>query len=136
MIPPDDFQEFSWEAEDERLQKGFKDFLIVPEIGGSQHSYDSNRRIPAEHTTDSGQVVEIARDDSVDVPVQHDHNNILVHRNHDNEITHIEIVCTCGRKTLIRLESDDEHIPHEPNITVTNFDGRQEPPPSSDTTIE
>lgn len=130
MIPPDEFQDFSREAEEQRLQKSFKDFLIVPEIGGSQHTYNSNRRIPAEKTVDSGQVVEIAKDSALD-DSPHDQNSVLVHRNTNNEITHIEIACTCGRKTIIRLESDNEHIPHDPNLTITDFEGQQETTPQS-----
>lgn len=130
MNSPDEFEDFSREAEEQRLQKSFKDFLIVPEIGGAQHTYHSNRRIPAEKAIDSGQIVEIAKDSALD-DSRNDQNSVLVHRNTSNEITHIEIACTCGRKTVIRLESDSEHLSNDPTLTITDFDGQRETPPQS-----
>lgn len=117
----DEHNEFSREADEERLKLNFKDFLIAPEISGSSRSFSANRRIPAEKVTDRGEVVEIARD-PLEEDADHQEAAVLVHRNDDNVITCIELVCSCGKRTLIRLE-DDGSGPGDEG-TQMNFDGR------------
>lgn len=118
----DEFGEFSREAEEERLKLLFRDFLIAPEISGSTRSYSANHRIPAEKVTDRGEVVEVARD-----PIDsntHEEGTVLVHRDDDNMITRIEIVCSCGKRTIVKLEDDGSAPPDEANSTQMNFKGK------------
>ena len=117
----EDFHEFSREAEEERLQQHFRDFLIAPEIAGSSRTFSTSRRIPAERITDSGDVVEVSQE--VHEEEGHGESTVLVHRNDFNEITCIEIVCACGRNTMIRLE---EEAPQGDDPAGRNtFEGRQ-----------
>lgn len=104
----DDFYEFSKEAEEEQLRQRFRDFLIAPEISGTHRTVSASKRIPAERITDSGEIVEVSQEIH-DEEDHHSESSVVVHRNDANEITGIEILCSCGRRTTIRLENDPEH---------------------------
>lgn len=118
----DEFGEFSREAEEKRLKLLFRDFLIAPEISGSSRSYSANHRIPAEKVTDRGEVIEVARDPIDDET--HEDGTVLVHRDDDNMITRIEIVCSCGKRTIVRLEDDGSDNAGEGDNPQMNFAGK------------
>ncbi len=105
MTVHDDFYEFSKDADDERLRQHFRDFLIAPEISGAGRSLSTSKRIPAERITDSGEIVEISQEEHGEGEEAHQ-NSVMIHRNEFNDITGIEILCACGRTTMIRLEND------------------------------
>jgi hypothetical protein len=95
-------EEFSRDNSEERRRREFKDFLIVREIAGTLKGIPHSSRIPKELLVETGGKVEISQPlaDEID-----DHNpTIVVHRTDDNEIESVEVLCTCGKKVIVKFE--------------------------------
>jgi hypothetical protein len=103
----DDFEKFTFEFRDEELKYKFKDYLIHKEISGTKRGYPHGTYIPSDMVEDTGKVVEVSREEQPEKQEDHDKNSILIHRNTDNEIESIEIICSCGKQTIVKLNYDD-----------------------------
>ncbi|TAL68970.1 MAG: hypothetical protein EPN82_08650 [Bacteroidetes bacterium] len=105
---------------DEVLKKKFKDYLQIKNITGRQTDIPHSSRIPAEKVTDSGVMMEI-----LDDPAMKDdekHSSVFVHKNDNDEIEIIEVVCSCGKKTFISLKTTESEPNSEyPDVGVHDF---------------
>ena len=113
---PDDYEK----PTDEILKNKFKDYLQIKNITGGQTDIPHSSRIPAEKVTDSGVTMEI-----LDDPASKDeekHSSVFVHKNENDEIEIIEVVCSCGKKTFISLKNTGEEQESEyPDVGVHDF---------------
>ncbi len=88
----------------ELLRSSFQDFNVMKNLEGVRRSFSSSR-IPAENITDSGK--SIAIEDTTSHSSNHNINpqtTVLFHRDENDDVTQIEIICSCGEKTIIDLE--------------------------------
>jgi hypothetical protein len=51
--------------------------------------------------------VEVMKGDDAASPLDKHPVTVLVQRDEENDMRSIEVVCTCGKRTLIALEYDD-----------------------------
>lgn len=98
--------EFSQKAksvkiEGDNLHKKFNDFLILPKISG-QKNIPHSSRLPADYVKQKGEMVEIA-DAPVKIRKKH-HSSVIVNREPNGEVESIEVLCTCGERTLIKFD--------------------------------
>jgi len=95
-------EDFGREQSEERRRKEFQDFLVVREIAGTVKGIPHSSRIPMELLIDTGGKIEISKPLAEE---QDDHNpTIMVHRSDDNEIESIEVICTCGKKIMVKFD--------------------------------
>ncbi|MBI5325542.1 MAG: hypothetical protein HZB41_09790 [Ignavibacteriae bacterium] len=105
---------------DEILKKKFKDFLQIKNLTGSNTDIPHSSRIPAEKVTDSGVMMEILDDPAM--KDEEKHSSVFVHKNENDEIEIIEVVCSCGKKTYISLKNTDDVQESEyPDVGVHDF---------------
>ncbi len=107
-----DFSEFSSDAEHDRLQKDFKDFLVAKHISGKAQVPDGHV-ISSDRTQDTGQKVEIGTIDSLDnsktagITDKQEHaEQVIVRRDEEDNIESIELHCSCGKITKIEFVED------------------------------
>lgn len=98
-------------SETERLSSNFKDFLELPRIAQGKPSKTKGNHIPSENL--------IIRKDKIEITDENLGNDkrstVLINRNEVGEIVGIEVLCTCGEKTIIKLEyeDDDQDTPND-----------------------
>lgn len=113
-----EYESEDFTEEDERLQQGFKDFLIARKISGREHGYADANRIPGDKLIQHGEIVEINDDPRIEDEATHNASTVVVHRNEAGEIVFLDVICSCGRNTLIKLdfentiEKDDVELSH------------------------
>ncbi len=92
--------------EEKRRQENFNDFLDLPNIAGAAPGLSDSKRIPKEKLNERHSKIRIADD-----PKLHRHNDerstVIVNRNENDEIVSIEVLCSCGEKTVIKLEYEE-----------------------------
>lgn len=98
--------EFSQKAKSSNIEpdyphKNFNDFLILPKISGTQRMPHSSR-LPSDFVKQKGEMVEIA-DAPIKARKKH-HSSVIVNREPNGEVDSIEVVCTCGERTLIKFD--------------------------------
>lgn len=90
------------------LEDNFKDFLLVKKITGNQTGIPHGYYIPADFIKNFGSL-EISQD----IPFEEfseSKSTVFIHRNNYDEIESIEIICSCGEKTIIDFtDSDSEN---------------------------
>jgi hypothetical protein len=93
-------EDFTPDREIERKEAAFKDFLILKRISGELKRKHKTDLIPKDIVQESGKtvIIEIPPEEE-----EHDNTKLLVHRNDDNEIEKIELVCSCGKKHIIKF---------------------------------
>lgn len=93
-------EDFTPDREIERKEAAFKDFLILKRISGELKRKHKTDLIPKDIVQESGEtvIIEIPPEEE-----EHDNTKLLVHRNDDNEIEKIELVCSCGKKHIIKF---------------------------------
>jgi hypothetical protein len=103
---------FSPDAEQQRLQKNFKDYLIATAISGGKSGYHGSDRIPAEHLFISPGIIEVQSNEEVPDPDTGEHrkSQIVLQRDENDEVVAIEVRCSCGTITLIHLNPNDSDI--------------------------
>lgn len=96
----------SVKIEPDNLHKKFNDFLILPKISG-QSNIPNTSRLPSDYVKQKGEMVEIA-DAPIKVRKKH-HSSVIINREPNGEVESIEVLCTCGERTLIKFDfTDDE----------------------------
>lgn len=101
----DDADYFSRHQEEMRLKHSFNDFLVVQEIAGSKKGFADTHVLQQEFLDDRGLKVEIGENvHSVDD--DHSSQTVMIHRNNFDEIESIEVICDCGKRTMVKLEFD------------------------------
>ncbi|MGA2296150.1 MAG: hypothetical protein ABSG15_01200 [FCB group bacterium] len=98
--------------EEEELQNNFKDFMQLKKISGTASGMPHIGRIPSDQLVETDKTIEIT-----DIPGYEEMekpSSVYLHKGENNEIEVIEITCTCGRKTFLRLDFDEQT--EEPEI--------------------
>ncbi len=91
----------SVKIEGDNLHKKFNDFLILPKISG-QKNFPHSSRLPSDYVKQKGEMVEIA-DAPIKIRKKH-HSSVIVNREPNGEVESIEVLCTCGERTLIKFD--------------------------------
>lgn len=91
----------------DRIRKSFKDFLNAPKISGKVPGFSSKKALPSNVIKNSGQKVTII-DKWQDKHNENDNSTVVMHKNPDGEILSIEIICSCGKKTLVEIDYSDD----------------------------
>ncbi|MCL5991198.1 MAG: hypothetical protein M1419_03750 [Bacteroidetes bacterium] len=113
---PDDYDK----PTEEVLKKKFKDYLQIKTISGVESDMPHSSRIPAEKVRDSGVMMEILDDPAI--TDEQKHSTVYVHKNENDEIEIIEVICSCGKKTFISLQTPVEGQESEyPDVGVQDF---------------
>lgn len=113
-----DFSEFSADAEHDRLQKDFQDFLVAKHISGKSQVPDGHV-IQSERTVDTGEKVEIGTLDSLDtskpgITDERGHaEQVVVRRDDQGNIESIELHCSCGKITRVQFVEEDSDSANE-----------------------
>lgn len=108
-----DIAKFSRQAEEQRLVHEFSDYLNVGEISGNKRGFRSGSVISGKHVIKSDNKIEIVKTDGLHDGHESEPMTVLLYRDEHNEITSIEVMCSCGKKTAIKLEyveSSDEEL--------------------------
>jgi hypothetical protein len=113
---PDEFER----PTEELLKKRFKDYIQLTEIAGREADMPHSNRVPANKVKDSGYTLEILDDPSTTDDGKH--SSVFVHKNEKDEIELIEVVCSCGKKTFISLQTPDAEKEGEyPDVGLHEF---------------
>lgn len=93
-------EDFTPDKEIERKEAAFKDFLILKRISGDLKRKHKSDLIPRDIVQESGETVIIEIP-----PEEQDHENttLLIHRNDNDDIVKIELVCSCSKKHVIKF---------------------------------
>lgn len=101
-----DNDQFSTLREQERLQKNFKDYLVVGEIAGTLKGVPKGRLVQAESVLDAGGFIELQEPNEEGLS-EHT-TQAIIHKNALGQIESVEILCSCGQKTRVILRFDEE----------------------------
>lgn len=113
---PEDFEQ----PTDEILKKRFRDYIQLEAITGKDEDIPHTDRIPANKIKDSGYTLEILDDPAANDEEQH--SSVFVHKNDKDEIELIEVVCSCGKKTFISVQTQGEEKQDEyPDVGMHEF---------------
>jgi len=97
--------------EQEMLRSKFKDYLQIKKISGKRKSAYSTSFIPSEKVIEKNEVVEIYDESYLyDKP-----SMVITHRNSSGEIALIEVQCSCGKRTIIKISSEDNNNSNNEN---------------------
>lgn len=88
----------------QNLSESFQDFLVLKDFSGSSVSHSDSSRIPFELLKNSGRTIQIDDDPAFLEKHALDNSTILLHRDENNYINRIEVVCSCGERTVIDIE--------------------------------
>jgi len=88
--------------------ENFQDFLIYKNLAGNKSSFSDKNRIPKENIHYSGKTVEIEVDNKFHSKHSSEQTGIILQRDESNTIKRIEIICSCGERTVIDLEYENE----------------------------
>ena len=81
----------------------FKDFLVFKELAGKNKDVPHSNLIPSEKISISGNTIQIS-DSQLLKAVSN--TSVVVNRNEQQEIISIEVLCSCGEKTVITFDYD------------------------------
>lgn len=101
-----DVSEFSREHHQKKVSDSFADYMELREIKGTKAFTPSRRLVGAEYVVSRDAKVEVMKGEGAAASAHHP-VTVLVHRDEENDMRSIEVVCSCGKRTLIALEYDD-----------------------------
>ena len=104
-----DISEYSREQHQKDKDRSFADYMELREIKGSKTFSPSSRLVSAEYVVTRDSKVEVMKGHENSVEVDQHPVTVLVHRDEENDMRSIEIVCSCGKRTLIALEYDEHY---------------------------
>jgi hypothetical protein len=102
-----DISEYSRESHDKRTSEAFADYMHLHEIKEDKKQSSTSKVVGAEYIVSRDTKVEVMKGDDAASPLDKHPVTVLVHRDEENDMRSIEVVCTCGKRTLIALEYDD-----------------------------
>jgi hypothetical protein len=102
-----DISEYSRASQDKRTSEAFADYMQLHEIKDGKKYSSSSKVVGAEYIVSRDTKVEVMKGDDAASPLDKHPVTVLVHRDEENDMRSIEVVCTCGKRTLIALEYDD-----------------------------
>lgn len=94
-------------------EQNFSDYLIYRKISGSKEGHLDQCRISADDLTDKGEVIEISDDLELKNDELSRHTTVITHRDKDDVVEFIEIICHCGHRTLIKMDYENGYISAE-----------------------
>lgn len=110
--------------EDERIKEAFRDFLNLPKITGLNKGFSEQNKIPYNYVKTTHKHVEIkdipTADDNDDPHLRH-YSTIILHKNDEEELTSIDVVCSCGNLTKIQFQFDgtaNDYIVSSSNVII------------------
>lgn len=95
-------------SDEEFKEQHFKDFLVLPKISGKTKISSDSSRIPKQHVIDSKETIEISDDPKISKEQSKDTPTVIINRNELNEIINIEVLCSCGERTIINFDYDND----------------------------
>lgn len=112
-------------TEPDNLYKKFNDFLVFPKISGDKR-FNHTSRLPSEIVSTKGDTVEVS--DAAFKTRKKQHSSVIVNREPNGEVDSIEVICTCGERTLIKFDfADAEKDEHDFSLTEV-FDEKPDAP--------
>lgn len=117
-------------TEEEKLRELFNDFLILPRISGAKIVSHENR-IPKEKVQLRGRNIQIDAEPSKDSDKQQN-TTVLINRNDNGDIESIEVNCSCGERTLIKLDYSDTQKTENTEQGKNEEENRAESNPQND----
>lgn len=93
--------------EDDRKKQSFKDFLILRKITGKRTGLPHTHRIPKEMLKEQISEVQVEDEPESDLTADTRPSTVLIERNANNEIVSVEVLCTCGKRTKIKLDYEE-----------------------------
>lgn len=109
-------EDFTPDREVERKEAAFKDFLILKRISGDLKRMHKSDLIPRDIVQESGEtvIIEIPPEEQ-----EHQNTTLLIHRNDNDDIIRIELVCSCSKKHVIKFlyEEISEKTNEETEVT-------------------
>lgn len=98
-------EDFTPDKEVERKEAAFKDFLVLKRISGELQRKHKTDLIPKDIVQVSGEtvIIEIPPEEQ-----EHQNTTLMIHRNDNNEIIKIELVCSCSKKHVIKFLYEEE----------------------------
>jgi hypothetical protein len=105
-VKPDDYDiaQYSRQAEEQRLVNEFADYLNIGEISGNKKGFRPGSVISNKHVIKSDNKIEIVKTDGLHDNHESEPMTVLLYRDEHDEIKSIEVMCSCGKKTTIKLE--------------------------------
>lgn len=93
-------EDFTPDKEVERKEAAFKDFLVLKRISGDLKRKHKTDLIPRDIVQESGEtvIIEIPPEEQ-----EHQNTTLLIHRNDNDDIVRIELVCSCSKKHIIKF---------------------------------
>ncbi len=95
-------------AREQALKTKFKDYLKAPNISGKARGISGTNRIPSEAVEQSKEILEIEIDESQKKSDKKHRSTIITHKSADDVIEYIEVICSCGNKTAIKLDYGEQ----------------------------
>ncbi|MFP4529316.1 MAG: hypothetical protein ACLFQX_12270 [Candidatus Kapaibacterium sp.] len=89
-------------TDEDRVRQNFKDFFVVPKLSGRNTRMPKSHLYPAELIKAEQMKVEVTDDPVLDE--EDKRSSVIVNRNPKGEVESIEVVCSCGERTLIMLD--------------------------------
>ena len=96
------------EEEIRKQQENFKDFLLAPKIAGRIRSATENNVISSRDITDADTFIEIEDEFMPEDSDVHESTQIITNKNKAGDIVNVEVICVCGRRTIIRFDYGEE----------------------------
>jgi hypothetical protein len=104
-----------------KVRENFRDYLILRNISGKQKGLFYHNIIPLDKIQDSGKTVEVYDDLNIKDKLDSEKSTIIVHKTNEDDVDVIEVLCSCGKRTFIKLDyeavdsaviySEGEHYP-------------------------
>ena len=99
--------EFSRDHEDARLQDSFADFMRLNAITGRSVAPSQSSILSAEFVVDNKQKIEVLKDETVRPDVDNTPLTILAHRDENDDLRALEVICSCGKHATIALDYEE-----------------------------
>lgn len=110
--------------EDERVKESFRDFLNIPKISGLNKGFSDQNKIPYNYVKKTHKHVEIK-----DLPIEGKdmddktghYSTIILHKNEEDELTSIDVVCSCGNLTKVQFVFDgdsNDYVVSSSNVII------------------
>ena len=104
-----DISQYSRDRQSKNLGAAFVDYLQLNEIVRDDPDAPYSKIVSADMVITREQKVEVMQSDDRTSPHDEHPVTVLVHRDESNDMRSIEIVCSCGKRTVVALEYEDSY---------------------------
>ena len=106
-------------TDQEILRQNFKDFLILRNISGELSGISHTNKIPEDKIRDTNKSIVIEDDPNISETDEKKHSSsVVLYRNELEEIEYIEVMCSCGQKTVIEFDYENSGYSLRPNAFI------------------